>query len=831
MCAADLFIGDWQLRLCSFYRPPSGLASVQSDYLRSACLSMASLIDSSPRFLLYTDANLPNIDWTIPSGRDALSRSFVEFSANGNLAQLVSSPTREKHCLDLILTNVPDIVAAPMVCESRFHSDHCEITTTILSPSASFRHSPSPLRRNFRKADWPAFRSFLADINWDALESVCSDPTELCWFILSIIGDGIERFVPSRAPLDGPPPLPPSLRSLKQAVGRLRRRPAAQRTVKQRKSLCILSGRLRRALRLLWRRRDAAVLSSPAGLFRLMAATLGKKASRVPSLVLNGAPVPAGKDTAEAFADQFAAVYRTPTSAPPDLSLPPTFPLLSNVYFSRHSVLKVINRLAPKLSSGLDGIPALLIKSLADVLCYPLARLFRLSLIMGQPPDQFLPSVVTPVYKRKGPISSPASYRPVGVVSSLGKCFEAQINIALVAHCESNGIFHPSQFGFRRGRSREALLIEFLDFIRHVEGHTVTAYTDFSAAFDRFSLPHLFVRLREIGIDGPLMKILEAFLPFRSARVKVGGALSEPYPLLSGAVQGSSLSTTLFLIYINPLISEIESSGCRVWCYADDLRLTAQSPTVLQSGLDIFHNWCLRWEMSAQPSKCFVLAVDKSPSVPLTLMGVPLPTHSDRPVRDLGFLMTSSLDFSHHIDQICSRARALINLLFRSLRSATEETYISAYEVYVRSLMESGSVVYGSAKESALTRLDRVQRYFTHRLCRRLGRPRAHFSARNSAFGLHTLKSRRFIADLCFVHASFSGHLKCDGLRFARDSPDMRLVRHHRLLSDQRPSAQAAGLLNNRIAFSWNALSPSSVNVSPSTFRSFCVTEFGAFAL
>ncbi len=73
--------------------------------------------------------------------------------------------------------------------------------------------------------------------------------------------------------------------------------------------------------------------------------------------------------------------------------------------------------------------------------------------------------------------------------------------------------------------------------------------------------------MRKYGISGPINDWIEDFLKNRTQRVVCAGEKSEWSPVLSGVPQGSVIGPILFLIYINDLPEDINSS---VRLFADD---------------------------------------------------------------------------------------------------------------------------------------------------------------------------------------------------------------------------------------------------------------------
>ena len=86
---------------------------------------------------------------------------------------------------------------------------------------------------------------------------------------------------------------------------------------------------------------------------------------------------------------------------------------------------------------------------------------------------------------------------------------------------------------------------------------------DFAKAFDK--VPHK--RLLSYGITGNTHNWITYFLSNRKQRVSVNGALSDITDVTSGVPQGSVLGPILFLLYINDINENVQSS---IRFFADD---------------------------------------------------------------------------------------------------------------------------------------------------------------------------------------------------------------------------------------------------------------------
>ena len=143
--------------------------------------------------------------------------------------------------------------------------------------------------------------------------------------------------------------------------------------------------------------------------------------------------------------------------------------------------------------------------------------------------------------------------------------------------------------------------------------------------------------------------------------------------MTSGVPQGTILGPILFLIYIDDIVKANISKGSTLVLYADDILLyrpicTSEDYFFLQRDIHSISNWVSTNKMTFNTSKCKSMLISRKrthclPTTLLHLNGSPLETVST--FKYLGVLVSSTLQWSPHIQKVCSKARKIIGLLYR----------------------------------------------------------------------------------------------------------------------------------------------------------------------
>ena len=102
----------------------------------------------------------------------------------------------------------------------------------------------------------------------------------------------------------------------------------------------------------------------------------------------------------------------------------------------------------PKKASGVDQLPAKLIKAGCQALTGPISTVFNFCAKSSQFPDNLKSAQISAIYKKDDPFVK-KKYRPVIIPTSHSKIFEDLMFTQLTDHF--NSIFHNYLAAFRKG--------------------------------------------------------------------------------------------------------------------------------------------------------------------------------------------------------------------------------------------------------------------------------------------------------------------------------------------------------------------------------------------
>lgn len=369
---------------------------------------------------------------------------------------------------------------------------------------------------------------------------------------------------------------------------------------------------------------------------------------------------------------------------------------------------------------GSDDVPNEFLTHLPNSARDILLTLYNHSWSTGTYPTLWKQATLIPIQKAGKDPKLSSSYRPISLLSCLGKTMERLINTRLTWWLEHNNLLPSYQLGFRPQRSTEDLLLVVEHNIRRAyQTRTVllTVFIDLQGAFDRASHAGILQKLATLGLGGTPLKWFEDFLAHRTFSVAVGNNFSSPQPLQRGIPQGSVLSPTLFNILMSDLPTTPQST---LLVYADDITILYSADTVqraqegMQETVNQLHQWTTQWglKINAQKSHHMCFTRKKIPTIPtITIEGAAIPYVTTHNL--LGLVFDGPiLTFKHQIEYLRTACLKRLDVMKRisGIRwGADRETLLMLYKSFILSKIQYGAAIYGSASPTNLKKLDTVQ--------------------------------------------------------------------------------------------------------------------------
>lgn len=213
------------------------------------------------------------------------------------------------------------------------------------------------------------------------------------------------------------------------------------------------------------------------------------------------------------------------------------------------------------------------------------------------------------IHKQNQNKSFPQNYRPISLLSCLGKIYEKIILTRLNEWSDSNNIIPPEQHGFRKRHSTNHQLLRVTDYI--TEGFnrrqaTGALFLDVSKAFDKVWHDGLIYKLLILGAPKSLVEIIKSYLTDRQLQIKLEDCRSRPKPITAGVPQGSLLSPLLYNIYTQDMP---KTPNTMLAMYADDTAILTRSlrPHLitkrLQEAADNLEEWYRTWRINVNANK------------------------------------------------------------------------------------------------------------------------------------------------------------------------------------------------------------------------------------
>ena len=313
---------------------------------------------------------------------------------------------------------------------------------------------------------------------------------------------------------------------------------------------------------------------------------------------------------------------------------------------------------------------------------------------------------------------------------ALYKLYEKVINSRIQKWLILENIKFPNQqqqgFQKNKGCINASFNIHETIYYNLEQGSNVyVAFADIQKAFDTVLHKGLIYLVKKLGIKGKILQSIISCYTNIQSFVKINGLDSEPFFIRRGVRQGGVLSSFLYLIYINDLLTCLENSKlgtyvCNTYsgntALADDIALLAINPKNLQKMLNIVSDYAKKWKFVINKTKTVIVNISLSSKI----------------LNNISFQMENenlkTVDFAEHVGIPISKDMKCKNKIAKGCKKGRNSFYsivgfgpksnnlnpMTAVNLYKKIVLPSA--LYGCETWSNITKTDIIKlNVFQHR--------------------------------------------------------------------------------------------------------------------
>ena len=805
------------VQIIGVYKSPRTNAQTERSLIAKLSELMAAHADS----VVLGDFNLPNIptNWPrdqMPNSLGSIEREWLSMAALSDLTQLVHQPTYRKsnNTLDLVLAAprlsihgcwvVPDV-------DPTF--DHCPVVVEL--GHAPVLKETRTLKYKETEESWQQFKFFMKDIpTKEVLETQPTTKEDLeaaCVSLVTSMRGYYEASTPSywRKVNERNPWITNELRKEMNSVRTLNRNAKKERDRTKRESMYVKLKLRRKTLQQnihnAQRNHQKLIVKqcskNSKEFFRLMDG-FKPPAAPVGPIEIDGTLTTDENRMANEFNKYLTSFFGKKRSL---MSGWQTYTDSWRLPTAADFIAKIRN-LRNGSAPGDDGITVGMVKRSMGTLAPILAAITKCVVDLGYFPEVFKSTKVKMLYK-KGSRQDMNNYRPIALLSIIGKLIESVLADELVRQLEKDGILDASQHGFRAKNGCHTALISMwkgvTDKIDLTGGCTMVGL-DLKKAFDLADHQILLDELAASKVEYRLGEVIKSWLTDRKQHVQVGNTRSIDLPVNASVVQGSRLGPLLWLTYINGLLKRLREKNHAFTAYADDVVLytSINGPSGeknLIEALKIIEDWSNDHKMVFSSSKSNYMQIGRQMAIRPKLNGNPIPQTKRMVV--LGVTFTDSGKFTQMAKELAAKAHFKIRVLRNNLKYRDMVSMKLIYNAYIRSRLFYCSQVWLQKDAVAEKTIRGACKAFWN--LGKYGRPPE----------VLTTREQLYYNDISLVKHLQSGHTVVRGLNLQISGNDVRSDVAGKFAHQAGTRFVARNEFSRRVVSQWNWL-PSSARTS-----------------
>jgi hypothetical protein len=437
-------------------------------------------------------------------------------------------------------------------------------------------------------------------------------------------------------------------------------------------------------------------------------------------------------------------------------------------------VFKAIRKLKMGKAPGVDGILSSVIKAAADAVgtstlkkgnsvVEALTLLFNYVFDKEEWPERWGSGIVFPLYKQDSRLE-PGNYRPITLLSVIGKLFGSVIENRLSGWSEATGAIADEQGGFRRNRGTPDQLFLLREIIddRHKRGlPTLVTYIDARKAYDTVWREGNYVKLFDMGVQGKMWRQIQAMNKDLRSKVRLPFGETEWYDVKRGVAQGAVESPWLYSSFVNGMADELRRLGLGVMIggvrvpllmYADDIVMLAGSVQELHQMNKVATEYAFKNRFRHNGDKSAVMVFGATKALKQRV-GQQIWTLSGELVevkqsyKYLGVdVLTKVADWRVHFARTTRKARNRSNDLLwmcRRDKGIRPRSAMTLWKAQIRPILEYAAELWaGEVSKELITKVEKIQTDFAKAVLGLTGQRAVSGDFVRSELGLDTIAAR-----------------------------------------------------------------------------------------
>ena len=371
----------------------------------------------------------------------------------------------------------------------------------------------------------------------------------------------------------------------------------------------------------------------------------------------------------------------------------------------------LVNTSNNKKAPGPDYITNRMLKQIREIISPTLATLFNKCITIGHFPSCWKNATLIIFPKpNKTDYNNPKNYRPISLLSNIGKIFEKVIQNKIQDYLTTHELQNPNQHGFTRHKSTITALSKITDDIIHNKKQrnqlTSIMSVDYSGAFDNANWHRIITNMINMNVPHQYTKIIQSYLSNRSVTFKYNNH-EQTKRLTMGCPQGSPLSPLLWNILINTLLNTFNIPNAHIYAYADDITVTCTGKDTdtlhqtLQSSLNFINTWSIQNYLRINVQKTQILHFHTKPmNTPITLNNEHIQTVNTMKILGISFenhRHKNKINFNSHINNIIVKTTRIKNILHNYCKNTfgiDSKKRQNLYKGLIRPVLTYGSEIW-----------------------------------------------------------------------------------------------------------------------------------------